>query len=256
MGSGLETFLIPTSITTLEEDCFSVGTLKNIKICHTDFNNLNYTESAFSNVSNVDLYVPTGCKNLYNEFYPWKNFKSITEYNDENDSIQYNAYRISYVMPENLMNNNISRSSMPLQSNIASVSTYDIYKNVYIPSGVEIASIEIPQLVGYKFKEWENLPEKMPSYDIEIKAIFELPSKIIDNSSKNIIVSPNPSTDYISISGINSGLLKITDLNGRLVLTKNFINPNRIDIRDMSPGVYLLRIETTDGTIIGKLIKK
>lgn len=190
MGSGLETFLIPTSITTLEEDCFSVGTLKNIKICHTDFNNLNYTESAFSNVSNVDLYVPTGCKNLYKEFYPWKNFKSITEYNDENDSIQYNAYRISYVMPDNLMNNNISRSSMPLQSNIASVSTYDIYKNVYIPSGVEIASIETPQLVGYKFKEWEYLPEKMPSHDIEIKAIFDLTTgiKTIENNNRKVIV--------------------------------------------------------------------
>lgn len=96
----------------------------------------------------------------------------------------------------------------------------------------------------------------MPSFDIEIKAIFELPSKIIDNSSNNIIVSPNPSTDYISISGINSGSLKITDLNGRLILDENFIDPNRIDIRNMSPGVYLLRIETTEGTIIGKLIKK
>lgn len=190
MGSGLETFLIPTSITKLEEDCFSVGTLKNIKICHTDFNNLSYTESAFSNVSNVDLYVPAGCKDLYKEFYPWKNFKSITEYNDENDSIQYNAYRVSYVMPDNLTNNIISRSYMPLQGKIAGIATSDSYKNVYIPSGVEIASIEIPQLVGYKFKEWEDLPDKMPSHDIEIKAIFELTTgiKTIEANNKKVIV--------------------------------------------------------------------
>lgn len=255
MQSGLETFLIPKSITKVEEDCFSVSTLKNIKICHTDFKNLSYTESSFANVSNVDLFVPVGCKDFYKEFYPWKNFKSISEYSDENDSIQYNAYRVSYVLPENLMNN-INRSYMPLKAKADSKTTFAIYKNAYNPSGVQIPSIEIPQIDGAIFKEWENLPEKMPSFDIEIKAIFELPSKIIDNSSNNIIVSPNPSTDYISISGINSGSLKITDLNGRLVLTKNFINPNRIDIRDMSPGVYLLRIETTDGTIIGKLIKK
>jgi len=188
--SGLETFLIPTSITKLEEDCFSVGTLKNIKICHTDFNNLSYTESAFANVSNIDLFVPVGCKDLYKEFYPWKNFKSITEYNDENDSIQYNAYKISYVMADGQTNNSISRSNMPFKSKIVGDATYDIYKNVYIPSGVGIGSIEIPQLVGYEFKEWQDLPEKMPSHDIVIKAIFESTTgiKTIEANNKNVIV--------------------------------------------------------------------
>ncbi len=173
--SGLETFLIPASITAIEEDCFSASTLKNIKICHTDFNNLSYTESCFANVSNIDLYVPFGCKNLYKEFYPWKSFRSITEYDDKNDSIQYNAYRISYVMPDNQINKSHLYMSLKAED-VSNESDNDIFRNDYIPSGVEIASIEMPQLDGYDFKGWDNLPEKMPSHDIVVKAIFEIAS--------------------------------------------------------------------------------
>ena len=95
-GSGLETFIIPSNIVKLEEDCFSMNRLKGIKITHSNLDALTYTESIFSNVSDVSL-CPRRHSNIYKEFYPWKNFKEIIEYKDQNDEYNFNAYSVTYV---------------------------------------------------------------------------------------------------------------------------------------------------------------
>lgn len=167
MNSGLETFLISENITNLQEDCFSTGNLKSIKICHRNLDNLKYTESCFSNVGNIDLYVPEGYKALYQEFYPWKSFKSISEYKEADDDTLYNAYKIVYIVS---VENNEARES---RANYVNASEHDFYYKDYIPSGVSILGIEDPSIDGYIFKGWENLEEIMPAHDIVVKAMFE-----------------------------------------------------------------------------------
>lgn len=192
-GSGLETFIIPSNIKVLEEDCFDMYNLQGIKITHTDLSHLSYTESIFSNVSDVYLYVPEGTSDLYNQFYPWKNFKEIIEYQDQNDEFNFNAYSVTYTIPSiqpDLANRRASSSS--------SNDSETIYTKSYVASGIMIDEIKDPELNGYVFKGWENIPSIMPSHDVVIQAIFEVSSKVDET-----ILETGNIVDIISIDGIN-----------------------------------------------------
>lgn len=74
---------------------------------------------------------------------------------------------------------------------------------------------------------------------------------INDVNSKTITISPNPSSDFITLGG-NSGLIRIYDMKGSLVLSHNATTNERIDISSLTNGVYVLK---TDNQNI-KLVKK
>jgi hypothetical protein len=65
----------------------------------------------------------------------------------------------------------------------------------------------------------------------------------VDNSIK---ISPNPATDVITIQsseGRVTGNLKLTDLQGRILQTKQFSYGKGISIKELQPGIYFLKIE-------------
>jgi hypothetical protein len=206
-GSGLETFIIPDFITLLQKDCFNVGNLKALKITHKDFKNLSYTESIFSDVSNVILYVPEGSKSLYSEYYPWKNFKEIKEYKDQNDEYWFNAYRLTFVVD----NDGFSQSPRRSQENSTT-----IHNKSYIASGVETVVVENPSKEGYIFKGWEGLPDIMPSHDVEVKAIFEVASGIED-----IRFNEKDTKDIYTLSGTKIGTSDTTKLQPGIYIINN-----------------------------------
>jgi len=103
LNSGIETFIIPENITSIDEDCFGTygeeKCLKSIKICHKTYSdgNVYFPESMFIDVSGITLIVPEGTKeSLYSQVYPWKNFEDIIEYTDQHDEHQYNNYRVEF----------------------------------------------------------------------------------------------------------------------------------------------------------------
>ena len=163
-GSGLQIFIIPSNVSVLQEDCFSMNGLKGIKITHEDLNSLTYTESIFSNVSNVSLYVPEGKADLYNQFYPWRNFKEIVEYKDQNDEFNFNAYSIEYYVPSALAK---TRSTRALENN-------KVYSKDYIASGLNIYITDAPQYEGYSFTGWDNMPDVMPANDVVVNAVYSV----------------------------------------------------------------------------------
>lgn len=216
-GSGLEIFLISSNINNLQEDCFDASNLKAIKITHKDLDQLRYTESCFANVSNVELYVPEGYAQLYKEFYPWKNFKSISEYIDKDDEFQYNAYKISYVIPEDVSDEN--KKTMAKGHSFESSQNY-MFEKQYIASGTAITDIPAPEKDGYKFVGWDNISDIMPATDLVVKAIFE---KVESNSIDCI---DNVNTDHIAdIFLINGSLIKK--------------NATREDFISLPKGIYI-----------------
>lgn len=173
-GSGLEIFIIPSNVTRLEEDCFAVNGMRAIKITHEVLSNLTYTQSVFSNVSNTSLYVPQGTASTYAQFYPWKNFKEIKEYVDQDDEFDFNAYSVTYLLDEG-PSSIIARRSSALDN--------DIYKKVYSASGIQLAEIEDPVVEGKTFIGWEGIPDIMPSNNIVLKAKFH------DTTTNNQIIT-------------------------------------------------------------------
>ena len=66
---------------------------------------------------------------------------------------------------------------------------------------------------------------------------------------KNIKIYPNPTSDYLSISNlenINVSSIKIIDASGKTIkfITSNF---SKVDVSNLSEGLYILSIETQDG---------
>ncbi|WP_160138306.1 T9SS type A sorting domain-containing protein [Chryseobacterium sp. c4a] len=77
----------------------------------------------------------------------------------------------------------------------------------------------------------------------------------LDNKKAEIIVYPNPSSDYITVTS-KEDLKKITinSLEGKTVLTAE--NSRNINVSKLSKGIYILQGELKNGTIISKKIIK
>lgn len=81
----------------------------------------------------------------------------------------------------------------------------------------------------------------------------------------DVFVYPNPVTSIITVSELNSIesnnsiRLSITDISGHKLLVKDVVpNTNTITL-DVSPfknGVYFIAIETSNGSIVRRFIKK
>ena len=88
------------------------------------------------------------------------------------------------------------------------------------------------------------------------------------NEAKDIAtslrISPNPSRDVVNIrmNGVSStsvSRLDVFDVSGQLVLTRDYINTSAVmfeetlDVTDLTEGMYLIQITTSNGVMTGKL---
>lgn len=82
--SGLETLTIPAGMTQLGNACLDLPQLKTLTLLVKDKDQLTVSGRAFgigdtSYLSDVDLIVPLGASRVYREYYPWMDFRSITD---------------------------------------------------------------------------------------------------------------------------------------------------------------------------------
>lgn len=85
-------------------------------------------------------------------------------------------------------------------------------------------------------------------------------SSSIENASilrNTIIVYPNPFTEKIKLSGLNTtGQILISDISGQVVRQLNFVSANsEIDLRDLEKGVYFLNFVSDKETFVNKIVK-
>ena len=83
----------------------------------------------------------------------------------------------------------------------------------------------------------------------------------IENAELNnqLRVYPNPASNFVSIDNQSNEIIQsieILSIDGQLVAKLEEDNLSRINISDLSPGVYYLRIETENALVIKKIIKK
>jgi CubicO group peptidase (beta-lactamase class C family) len=79
---------------------------------------------------------------------------------------------------------------------------------------------------------------------------------LTDEELKKVTIVPNPATDFIAISNLNSDnySVEIFDVMGKSTL--KVINQNSIDISTLSTGIYFVTIRQGNLSITQKLIKK
>lgn len=78
-------------------------------------------------------------------------------------------------------------------------------------------------------------------------------TSLIENSINSINVYPNPAIDQITIEGSSNLTGNIIDQSGKVVLS--FIS-NKVDISELSKGVYFINILDNETISTQKLIKQ
>ena len=87
-----------------------------------------------------------------------------------------------------------------------------------------------------------------------------LETSINEILNTNLTISPNPSNGIFTINfdGLETQIteVKVYDVAGRCVLNQSFNLQNKIDLTANAAGIYYLYLQTINGIIVEKLIKK
>ena len=75
----------------------------------------------------------------------------------------------------------------------------------------------------------------------------------IDDKNK-YTVFPNPANDFLTIQGNNVSSVKIFNIHGNIVLSKNVNNNKKVDISILNKGMYLVELENYFGFKINKKV--
>jgi len=89
-----------------------------------------------------------------------------------------------------------------------------------------------------------------------IKTTSEIVSVKNSKQLSSIKIFPNPTSNYINITGINAELLKATilDLHGKIILEKNMESERVLSVESLPKGSYLLSLESELGQTLKKII--
>ena len=83
--------------------------------------------------------------------------------------------------------------------------------------------------------------------------IVSLGTGVDDTNPVNVSFYPNPVTDILKISCQTEFIVKIRNIQGKLILQSE--NRNEIDVSGLDEGIYIIEIETAEGTLTKRIIK-
>jgi hypothetical protein len=76
-------------------------------------------------------------------------------------------------------------------------------------------------------------------------------------ADKSVNIYPNPASDAIQISGLTANAaIEISDVNGKLFLSKKVNPAEMVSLSTLPLGVYLVKIDTGSAVVERKLVKK
>ena len=77
----------------------------------------------------------------------------------------------------------------------------------------------------------------------------------IENAEEaNVAIFPNPVRDMLTIEGNNVKSVEVIDMDGRVVLTND--RAGKLDMSELSDGVYMVRVMSENGVSTKKIVKK
>ncbi len=121
-------------------------------------------------------------------------------------------------------------------------------------ANIEISKSESLQDIFYINVESED---KKSLLTYEIKFIKNSVTKIKDIKNENINIYPNPFTESFVIDADRLYKLKVTDITGRLIFNRKMDKfTEAINMRNQTPGIYLLKLSDKKSVILHQIIKK
>ena len=91
----------------------------------------------------------------------------------------------------------------------------------------------------------------------EIIAVVDLCTAVSESEVVNLSTYPNPVVNYLTIEGSNIQLITITEMNGKLIVSKNINSTlTKIDMGEFATGNYLVKVLFASGNEEVKEIQK
>ena len=114
------------------------------------------------------------------------------------------------------------------------------------------------------------LTDGTPELSFEITDIHEYGDYLtfhvhfLTNEVENVVMNsfsiyPNPAVDQLNVSGENMQTIELYNALGQLIVTENPVTGNfsMVPVGNLSPGIYMLRVVSNDGTAaVRKFVKK
>ncbi|MEI6753955.1 MAG: LamG-like jellyroll fold domain-containing protein [Paludibacter sp.] len=88
-----------------------------------------------------------------------------------------------------------------------------------------------------------------------VSAYNSVQTALKNTETADFVIYPNPANDFITISGATNARIVISDLKGRMLLNVQ-AGSNQIDIRSLAKGIYVLKVQSEDKQVVGKLVKE
>ncbi|MBP5799889.1 MAG: leucine-rich repeat protein [Prevotella sp.] len=83
LNTAIESIEIPAAITIIGAYALANNSLTRVIMNSRDVRTLTYDVTSFGDVAKANLEVPAGGKVVYQEYYPWMDFKTISEYGED-----------------------------------------------------------------------------------------------------------------------------------------------------------------------------
>ena len=117
-----------------------------------------------------------------------------------------------------------------------------------------IESSGLSTITASQFGDSNYLPAENVDQLLAVAAVLGIPTI----GQKEMSIYPNPAeNDLHLLEKIDKpGRLRLTDLNGKVLMDRTFESLERIEIRHLKNGVYLLYIEIENSSLMTKFVKK
>lgn len=260
-----------------------LGCNGSIKVVNLFSDDLEYKSLDFDN--NKKSYVSKG---VNNEIYvsgagnssflsKIKNPLSYQESAIELDAINFKGINVDKPLPQSLSISNlggVNCNAIILEDK--ELNDKVVYKGKTISAGINYI-VSDKQDVVFKASDYVEFKE---TTDIAEGAIFEASIEKCINSAKgvfskseelkfdkdfldknsDVIIFPNPSSDYVEVLSSLSDIVSITmsSTEGKIVNRIEGVHSKFyfLDIRNLSEGVYFLKVKTNDGKLVVKKLAK
>jgi hypothetical protein len=76
-------------------------------------------------------------------------------------------------------------------------------------------------------------------------------------NDEQIAVYPNPATDKLTIDALQKSIIEILNIQGQAIIRQTVQQGETdIDISGLAKGVYILRLNSNDKTVVTKIVKE
>lgn len=78
------------------------------------------------------------------------------------------------------------------------------------------------------------------------------------NILEDLLIYPNPANEYATVQLTTElpAQVVLMDLSGKVILRQEFIQQTRLNLKALSPGIYLIKVNSDSNTLFGKIVKQ